>query len=323
MLDPARKAPPPPWAPPFFFPEQTTDDVHESHAGLLSLRTRRDPMADASFAGRRSDPAIDDAEASGLLAPLGPLDQLELLDGHQHGAGLGALARAHHAALLEQVHDAPGPGEARPSACAAASTWSPSWLRTTRSMAARTRASSSSSSPSNMLPPPAPPVGRPRPRRRSRTRARAPGASSGRRPCAPLPRSRRRPGCAAPPIDVGPSSSMSPLPTRRSAPGWSRMTRLSVRLDTANAMRAGMFALITPVSTLTLGRWVATTRWMPDGAGHLGDAGDGVLHVAGRHHHEVVQLVDDHDDERQALVRRLACPARASARPGRTRRCSR
>ena len=53
------------------------------------------------------------------------------------------------------------------------------------------------------------------------------------------------------------------MPTSRSAPGWSRMTRESVRLDTAKAMRAGMFALITPVITLTLGRWVATIRWMP------------------------------------------------------------
>ena len=56
---------------------------------------------------------------------------------------------------------------------------------------------------------------------------------------------------------------MSPLPTRRSAPGWSKMTRLSARLDTAKASRAGMLALMTPVMTLTDGRWVATTRWMP------------------------------------------------------------
>ena len=56
---------------------------------------------------------------------------------------------------------------------------------------------------------------------------------------------------------------MSPLPTSFSAPGWSRMTRESVRLDTANAMRAGMLALITPVMTFTLGRCVATIRWMP------------------------------------------------------------
>ena len=64
-------------------------------------------------------------------------------------------------------------------------------------------------------------------------------------------------------LELPGSRSMSPLPTSFSAPGWSRMTRLSVRLDTANAMRAGMLALMTPVMTLTLGRWVATIRWMP------------------------------------------------------------
>ena len=30
-----------------------------------------------------------------------------------------------------------------------------------------------------------------------------------------------------------------------------------------NAMRVGKLALMTPVTTLVLGRWVATTRWMP------------------------------------------------------------
>ena len=56
---------------------------------------------------------------------------------------------------------------------------------------------------------------------------------------------------------------MSPLPTSRSAPAWSRMTRLSVRLDTDNAMRAGMLALMTPVMTFVEGRCVAITRCTP------------------------------------------------------------
>jgi hypothetical protein len=30
-----------------------------------------------------------------------------------------------------------------------------------------------------------------------------------------------------------------------------------------NAMRLGMLALISPVTTSTEGRWVATTRWIP------------------------------------------------------------
>ena len=68
------------------------------------------------------------------------------------------------------------------------------------------------------------------------------------------------------------SSSMSPLPIRRSAPGWSRITRLSASEETEKAMRLGMLALMTPVMTSTDGRWVAMTRWMPDGTGHLGDA---------------------------------------------------
>ena len=63
--------------------------------------------------------------------------------------------------------------------------------------------------------------------------------------------------------DAGPSRSMSPLPMSRSAPCWSRITRLSVADDTANARRAGTLALITPVMTLTDGRCVAITRWMP------------------------------------------------------------
>ena len=59
------------------------------------------------------------------------------------------------------------------------------------------------------------------------------------------------------------SRSMSPLPMRRSAPGWSRMTRLSASDDTEKAIRDGTLALMTPVITSTDGRWVASTRWMP------------------------------------------------------------
>ena len=56
---------------------------------------------------------------------------------------------------------------------------------------------------------------------------------------------------------------MSPRPSSRSAPGWSRITRLSTCEATAKAMRAGKLALIRPVTTSTDGRWVAITRWMP------------------------------------------------------------
>ena len=113
---------------------------------------------------------------------------------------------------------------------------------------------------------------------------------------------------------------MSPLPTSFSAPGWSRITRLSVRLDTANAMRAGMLALMTPVMTLTLGRCVATIRWMPTARAFWAMRVIALLDVAGRHHHQVVELVDDDDDVRQPLERRpvgsvaLGGPSQPSSR---------
>ncbi len=55
----------------------------------------------------------------------------------------------------------------------------------------------------------------------------------------------------------------SPWPTSFSAPGWSRMTRLSASDEVANARRDGTLALIRPVTTSTEGRCVASTRWMP------------------------------------------------------------
>ena len=57
--------------------------------------------------------------------------------------------------------------------------------------------------------------------------------------------------------------SMSPWPSRLSAPFESRITRESVCDETAKAMRDGTFALIIPVITSTDGRCVASTRWMP------------------------------------------------------------
>ena len=40
-----------------------------------------------------------------------------------------------------------------------------------------------------------------------------------------------------------------------------------------------------------------------DGAGHLREAADRLLDVAGRHHHQVGELVDHDEDERQPVVR--------------------
>ena len=55
----------------------------------------------------------------------------------------------------------------------------------------------------------------------------------------------------------------SPWPTSFSAPFWSRITRESASEDVAKANRDGTFALISPVTMSTDGRWVASTRWMP------------------------------------------------------------
>ena len=53
---------------------------------------------------------------------------------------------------------------------------------------------------------------------------------------------------------------MSPNPRSFSAPDPSMMVRESIELDTANAMREGIFALMTPVTTSTEGLCVATIR---------------------------------------------------------------
>ena len=57
--------------------------------------------------------------------------------------------------------------------------------------------------------------------------------------------------------------SRSPRPMRFSAPGVSKMTRLSMPLATLKAMRLVMLALMRPVTTLVEGRWVATLKWIP------------------------------------------------------------
>ena len=113
----------------------------------------------------------------------------------------------------------------------------------------------------------------------------------------------RSPGCAAALDDAGAEQQHVALADEPlgaglveddPAVGW--------REDTAKARRAGMLALMTPVMTLTDGRWVAMTRWMPTARAIWGDAADRLLDVAGRHHHQVVELVDHDEDERQPLV---------------------
>ena len=88
-------------------------------------------------------------------------------------------------------------------------------------------------------------------------------------------------------------NSASPWPTSFSAPGWSRMTRLSARLEVANASRDGTLALIRPVTTSTVGPLGREHQVDAGGAGELGDADDRVLDVARGDHHQVGELVDD------------------------------
>jgi len=53
------------------------------------------------------------------------------------------------------------------------------------------------------------------------------------------------------------------MPSKASAPIWSRIVRLSILDLTEKAMRVGMLALMRPVITSTLGRRVARIKWIP------------------------------------------------------------
>ena len=96
-----------------------------------------------------------------------------------------------------------------------------------------------------------------------------------------------------------------------SAPGWSSTTRESASEDVANAIRLGTFALMSPVTTSTLGRCVASTRWIPAARASWVMRTMRVLDVARRDHHEVGELVDDDQQVRVRLQRRARCPAAA------------
>ena len=101
---------------------------------------------------------------------------------------------------------------------------------------------------------------------------------------------------------------MSPWPSSDSAPFWSRITRESVWLETANAIREGTLALIMPVITSTRGDCVASTRWMPTARAFCARRMIESSTSAGRDHHQVGELVDHAQDVGQ---RRLAALRRA------------
>ena len=111
--------------------------------------------------------------------------------------------------------------------------------------------------------------------------------------------------------------SMSPCPSSDSAPFWSRITRESVWLETAKAIRDGTFALIMPVMTSTRGRCVASTRWMPTARAFCARRMIESSTSAGRDHHQVGELVDDAEDVRQRVVAgRRAVLVELPERPG-------
>ena len=79
------------------------------------------------------------------------------------------------------------------------------------------------------------------------------------------------------------------------------IVRESTPEETENAIRDGMFALISPVMTLTDGRCVAIIRWMPRCSRQLSQTADGILYLTRGNHHQICQLVDDDHDLRQFL----------------------
>ena len=80
------------------------------------------------------------------------------------------------------------------------------------------------------------------------------------------------------------------------------MTRESARLLTENAMRLGHVGLDHAGDDVDRRPLRRDHEVDADGPRHLRDAADARLDVACGHHHEVVELVDDDHDERQALV---------------------
>src|SRR5207302_3421946 len=95
--------------------------------------------------------------------------------------------------------------------------------------------------------------------------------------------------------DPGGRNSMSPSPSRCSAPITSSTVRESTRVATRKLIREGKLALINPVMTSTLGRCVASTRCMPTARGIW------TRWVGALQHDEIRQPVDQDDDIRERL----------------------
>ena len=230
--------------------------------------------------------------------------QVGLLD--QHPARLRALVAGDDRRAARACRSAGRPGCSRPAGAAGSSETEAVCVCTTISIALSSSGSSSGSK--------SPVVARPRRPRRAPRAARAATrrapARAGARHCsttsaisssvtyAPWTRCSRE-------VPSG-LKSMSPWPSRLSAPAPSRITRESVWLETANAIRHGTFALIIPVITSTDGPLRGEDEVDADRARLLREADHGVLDRLRRDHHQVGELVD-HDEQ----VRERLLPARA------------
>ena len=98
---------------------------------------------------------------------------------------------------------------------------------------------------------------------------------------------------------------MSPRPSSFSDPLASRIVLESIFDDTRNEMRAGRFALMRPGDDVDRRPLCGENQMDADGARHLCEPADRLLHFVAGHHHQVCELVDHHDDEGQR-TRRLA-----------------
>ena len=95
------------------------------------------------------------------------------------------------------------------------------------------------------------------------------------------------------------SSSRSPRPTRRSAPGLVEDDPAVGERRDREGEPGGDVRLDDPGDDVDRRSLGGDDEVDPDRPRHLGDPADRLLDVAGGHHHEVVQLVDDDEDVRQ------------------------
>ena len=89
---------------------------------------------------------------------------------------------------------------------------------------------------------------------------------------------------------------MSPLPSRCSAPITSSTVRESTRVATRKLMRDGEVRLDQAGDDVDAGALRGQHQVHADGAGHLRQAGNALLHVLAFEHHQVGQLVDEDED---------------------------